>query len=140
MALWGGRFAKDMDQIVKEFNEHWFKGWNATPDEQKAKFLVIAKAVKADQRYESLVVGNPNMQAVNELMSQIINTAVIHQRKSDMSLYKQWRESEDFRADFEAVVRRMLDNQEILGGGAGYAREDGEGDYAMAAAGERRYG
>ena len=129
-----------LDRIIKEFNEHWFKGWNATPDEQKAKFLVIAKAVKADQRYESLVVGNPNMQAVNELMSQIINTAVIHQRKSDMSLYKQWRESEDFRADFEAVVRRMLDNQEILGGGAGYAREEDEGDYAMAAAGERRYG
>ena len=141
-----------LDRIIKEFNEHWFKGWNATPDEQKAKFLVIAKAVKADQRYESLVVGNPNMQAVNELMSQIINTAVIHQRKSDMSLYKQWRESEDFRADFEAVVRRMIANQEILGGGdggrgatalpggAGYARENTEGDYAMAAAGERRYG
>ena len=112
--------------------------WNIA--EQKAKFLVIAKAVKADQRYGSLVVGNPNMEAVDELMSQIINSAVIHQRKSDMSLYKQWRESEDFRADFEAVVRRMLANQELLGDGAGYAQEDGEGDYAMAAAGEKRYG
>jgi len=120
-----------LDRIIKAFNEHWFKGWNATPDEQKAKFLVIAKAVKADQRYGSLVVGNPNEQAVDELMSQIINTAVIHQRKSDMSLYRQWRESEDFRADFEAVVRRMIASQEILGGG--YALEDGEGDYAAAA-------
>jgi len=35
---------------------------------------------------------------------------------------------------------RMMANQEVLGGGAGYAREDGEGDYAMAATGERRYG
>ena len=35
---------------------------------------------------------------------------------------------------------RVIANQEVLGGGAGYAREDGEGDYAMAAAEERRYG
>ncbi len=103
-----------LDRIIKEFNEHWFKGWDATPDEQKAKFLVIAKAVTEDQRYSSLVVGNPNEQAVSELMSQIINSAVIHQRKSDMSLYKQWRENGDFRADFEAVIRRMIANQELL--------------------------
>ena len=28
-----------LDEIVKQFNEHWFKGWNATPDEQKAKII-----------------------------------------------------------------------------------------------------
>ena len=137
-----------LDRIVKEFNEHWFKGWEATPDEQKAKFLVIARAATEDPRYASLVVGNPNEQAVDELMSQIINSAVVRQRRSDMSLYSQWRNNEEFRADFEAVVRRMIANQEVLGGALGeralpgdaYAREDGEGDYAMAATGERRYG
>ena len=92
--------------------------------------------------------GEVHEQAVDELMSQIINSAVVRQRRSDMSLYSQWRNNEEFRADFEAVVRRMIANQEVLGGalgeralpGDGYAREDGEGDYAMAAAGERRYG
>ena len=144
--------AKDpLDKIVKEFNAHWFKGWDATPDEQKAKFLVVARAVTQDERYRNLVVGNPNEQAVDELMSQIINSAIVRQRRSDMSLYSQWRNNGDFRSDFEAVIRRMIDNQEMLGvgggprgdvlpGGAGYTREDGEGDYAMAAAEERRYG
>ena len=25
-----------LDTILKDFNERWFKGWNATPDDQKA--------------------------------------------------------------------------------------------------------
>jgi type I restriction enzyme R subunit len=124
-----------LDKIIKEFNEHWFKGWEATPDAQKAKFLIIAKAVVEDKDYQELVVGNPNGQAVDELMSKIIKHAVLRQRKADASLYNEYRSNEDFKTDFNAVVRRMIENFADLS-----ARRDlfvplGQTEFAMAAEG-----
>ena len=91
-------------------------GINGFPDTQTAdefekdenRILVVARAVTQDERYRNLVVGNPNEQAVDELMSQIINSAIVRQRRSDMSLYSQWRNNGDFRSDFEAKVEDDL--------------------------------
>ena len=35
-----------LDDIIKNFNERWFQGWSATPEEQKVKFINIAESVK----------------------------------------------------------------------------------------------
>ena len=129
-----------LDKIVKEFNEHWFKGWDATPDAQKAKFLVIARAVAADADYQKLVVGNPNEQAVDEVMATIIKRAVLRQRKADQALYNQYRDNGEFKAGFNAVIRRIIATPEIIGDWMQFGRKDYEGDYAMAAEGERSLG
>ena len=122
-----------LDKIVKEFNEHWFKGWDATPDAQKAKFLVIARAVAADADYQKLVVGNPNEQAVDEVMATIIKRAVLRQRKADQALYNQYRDNGEFKAGFNAVIRRIIATPEIIGDWMQFGRKDYEDDYAMAA-------
>jgi type I restriction enzyme, R subunit len=39
----GGDEAHDpLDDIVRRFNERWFQGWSATPEEQRIKFIHIA--------------------------------------------------------------------------------------------------
>ena len=129
-----------LDKIVKEFNEHWFKGWDATPEAQKAKVVIIAKAVTADKDYQQLVVGNPNEQAVNELMADIIKRAVLRQRKADQSLYSQYRDNGDFKAGFNAMIRRIIATPGIIDVGLRFGRGDYEDDYAMAAEGERSIG
>ena len=129
-----------LDKIVKEFNEHWFKGWDATPEAQKAKVVIIAKAVTADKDYQQLVVGNPNEQAVNELMADIIKRAVLRQRKADQSLYSQYRDNGDFKAGFNAMIRRIIATPGIMDVGLRFGRGDYEDDYAMAAEGERSFG
>lgn len=122
-----------LDRIIRDFNEHWFNGWEATPDAQKAKFLVIANAVKKDADYQNLVMGNPNEQAVDALMAEIIKRVVLSQRRSDMSLYKQYRDNGEFKAGFDAVVRRIVESSELEGGAFQLGRRDYEGGYAMAA-------
>lgn len=129
-----------LDKIVKEFNEHWFKGWSAAPEAQKAKFLVIAKAVTADADYQNLVVGNPNEQAVEELMDAIIKRAVLRQRKADQTLYSQYRDNGEFKAGFNAVIRRIIATPEIVGEGLRFVRRDYEDAYPMAAEEERSFG
>lgn len=97
-----------LDQILKDFNERWFKGWDATPDDQKAKMIGVAKAVAADEDYQTLVVGNPDRQAVEAAMIAIVDRIMRKQRKGDMSLYKEYQHNEGFKHNFIGVIDRML--------------------------------
>jgi len=36
-----------LDLIIKSFNERWFQGWEATPEEQRVKFINLAQSMKA---------------------------------------------------------------------------------------------
>ena len=103
-----------LDEILKEFNERWFKGWNATPDDQKAKMISVAKAVADDKDYQDLVVGNPDQQAVDALMVEIIDRIIRQKRKGDMSLYKEYQQNDGFKADFRGVIMRMLGDLDYL--------------------------
>ncbi len=103
-----------MDEILKEFNQRWFNGWDATPDDQKMKMISVAQAVAEDEDYKSLVVGNPDQQAVDALMVQIIDRIIRKKRKGDMSLYKEYQQNEGFKVDFRSVITRMLGDLDYL--------------------------
>lgn len=103
-----------LDEILKEFNQRWFNGWDATPDDQKMKMISVAQAVAEDEDYKSLVVGNPDQQAVDALMVQIIDRIIRKKRKGDMSLYKEYQQNEGFKVDFRSVITRMLGDLDYL--------------------------
>ena len=103
-----------LDEIIKEFNEHWFRGWEATPDDQKEKLVNITKAVANDADYQNLVIGNPDQQAVEAAMAMIIDRIIRQKRKGDMSLYREYQQNDAFKAGFRALITRMLDNVEYI--------------------------
>lgn len=65
----GGHFGdgdKDpLDEIVRAFNERHFAGWEATPEEQRVKFINIAKHVISHADYKAQVEDNPSRQAAS---------------------------------------------------------------------------
>ena len=103
-----------LDEIIKEFNEHWFRGWEATPDDQKEKLVNITKAVANDADYQNLVIGNPDQEAVSAAMAMIIDRIIRQKRKGDMSLYREYQQNDAFKAGFRTLITRMLDNLEYL--------------------------
>ena len=103
-----------LDVILQEFNNRWFNGWEATPDDQKMKLVSVAQAVAADEDYQTLVVGNPDQQAVDALMITIIDRIMRKKRKGDNSLYKEYQQNEGFKADFRSVITRMLSDLDYL--------------------------
>ena len=103
-----------LDVILQEFNNRWFNGWEATPDDQKMKLVSVAQAVAADEDYQTLVVGNPDQQAVDDLMITIIDKIMRKKRKGDNSLYKEYQQNEGFKADFRSVITRMLGDLDYL--------------------------
>ncbi len=101
-----------LDEIVKIFNEGHFSGWEATPDDQKAKLISIAKSVTADKDYQDLVVGNPDPDAVETTLNTVIDRIIRQKRTGDMSLYKQYQQNADFKAQMRNVLSRMINTLE----------------------------
>ena len=97
-----------LDNIIKDFNERWFKGWQGTPDDQKTKLVSITKAVEADPDYMTMVVGNPDKDSVEVIMKQIIDRVVRKKRASDMSLYQQYQQNDDFQVNFRSLITRLI--------------------------------
>ena len=98
---------EELDVILQEFNEKWFKGWDTTPEEQKVKLTAIVNAIKQDNDYITLIVGNPDKQAAEEALDKIIDRIVRRQRQKDMSLYKEYM-NEEFKINFRSLVTRMI--------------------------------
>ena len=103
-----------LDEILKEFNERWFRDWQAIPEDQKTKLVSIVKAVKENEQYQEFVVGNPDPQTSSDKMNEILDSVVRQKRKSDNSLYKSYLQNEAFKADFRNLIIRMLDNLDYL--------------------------
>lgn len=61
----------DLDDIIRTFNEHWFQGWSATPEEQRVKLINIAKSIQEHPDFEDKYqneIDPYNRQLVFELM------------------------------------------------------------------------
>ena len=58
-----GEVGKDpLDEIIRTFNDRFFSGWDATPEEQRVKFINIARHVMNNPDYQTHVVNNQDEQ------------------------------------------------------------------------------
>ena len=97
-----------LDEIIKAFNERWFQGWDATPEEQRVKFINIAKHVMDDPSYETQVVNNPDKQNSQLALEKLIQNAVSMERRRELDLYKSYAQDPEFKRAFDASIVRLL--------------------------------
>ena len=108
----GGHFGdgdKDpLDEIVRAFNERHFAGWEATPEEQRVKFINIAKHVINHADYKAQVEDNPDTQNRQLALERLIQQAISVERRRELDLYKRYASDPDFKRAFDASVSRLL--------------------------------
>lgn len=113
--LRGGHFGdgdKDpLDEIVRAFNERNFAGWEATPEEQRVKFINIAKHVMSHADFKAQVEDNPDSQNRQLALERLIQQAISTERKRELDLYKRYASDPDFKRAFDASVSRLLTAQ-----------------------------
>ncbi|WP_207420234.1 type I restriction endonuclease subunit R [Desertivirga brevis] len=97
-----------LDLIIRSFNEKWFQGWDATPEEQRVKFVSIARHVQENPNFQSQFVNNPDTQNRELALMRMINEAINKQRKSELELYKLYSQDEGFKLAMQDTIRRML--------------------------------
>lgn len=108
----GGHFGdgdKDpLDEIVRAFNERHFAGWEATPEEQRVKFINIARHVMKHADYKAQVEDNPDSQNRQLALERLIQQAISVERRRELDLYKRYASDPDFKRAFDASVSRLL--------------------------------
>ncbi|BEH09869.1 type I restriction endonuclease subunit R [Geobacter sulfurreducens subsp. ethanolicus] len=110
----GGDEPKDpLDEIIKAFNERWFAGWEATPEEQRIKFINIAQHVVNNPNYKTQVVDNQDEQNRRIALEKLINNAVSQERKRELDLYKRYAQDPEFKRAFDSSIMRILASQEM---------------------------
>ncbi|MEQ8714776.1 MAG: DEAD/DEAH box helicase family protein [Cyclobacteriaceae bacterium] len=110
----GGEEEKDLlDQIIQTFNERWFHGWDATPEDQRVKFVTLSKHIQAHPDYKSKVADNPDAQNSDLALRRILDEVMGQQRKKELDLYKLYAKDESFYQAFFDTMKRMVERPKL---------------------------
>tara|TARA_R110000868_G_scaffold138329_1_gene352284 strand:- start:1060 stop:4161 length:3102 start_codon:yes stop_codon:yes gene_type:complete len=86
---YGGDEEKDpLDSIIETFNERWFQGWSATPEEQRMKFVQLANSIKSHPDFNKKYKNNTDIQNRDIAFAKIFEDIIMKNRRDEMELYK----------------------------------------------------
>ncbi len=97
-----------LEFIINSFNERWFQGWDATPEEQRVKFVTLAKSMKAHPDFEEKFLQNPDTQNRELAFRKIFDDVMGKQRKVELELYRAISKDESFKLAMQDTLKRIL--------------------------------
>jgi type I restriction enzyme, R subunit len=97
-----------LDEIIAAFNDRFFSGWDATPEEQRVKFLNIARHVIQHPNFQSQFVSNQDEQNRRIALEQLIQNAINQERRRELDLYKRYASDPEFKRAFDASIMNLL--------------------------------
>jgi type I restriction enzyme R subunit len=105
----GGDEEKDpLDTIVDHFNERWFQGWSATPEEQRVKFINLAESIRSHPDFETKYKNNTDKQNRSLAFDKIFQDVVIKNRRNELELYKLLTNDQAFKSAMQQSLRKLL--------------------------------
>jgi type I restriction enzyme R subunit len=97
-----------LDLIIKSFNERWFQGWEATPDEQRVKFVNLAQKMQEHPDYKEKYAENADTQNREIAFNKIFDEVMGKQRKNELDLYRLISQDEGFKIAMQDTLKRIL--------------------------------
>ena len=97
-----------LDEIIKAFNEKWFHGWEATPEEQRVKFIHLMDRVKAHDDYKSKYEENLDEHTRRLALDRMVAEIMNRERKKELELYKLYISDETFKTGMLDSFERAL--------------------------------
>jgi type I restriction enzyme, R subunit len=95
--------------IVRSFNEKWFDGWEATPEEQRVKFVKLAENIRKHPDFEVKYKQNPDPETKKLAFNKIFDDVITEERSRDLDFYRMLAKDEAFRESILNTVARVLD-------------------------------
>lgn len=101
-----------LDEIIRTFNERWFQGWSATPEEQKVKFVNIAESIRKHPDFEAKYKNNPDPHNRDLAFEKILKEIMLQRRKDELELYKLFANDPAFKTSWTQSMQHMVSNDE----------------------------
>lgn len=97
-----------LDLIIQSFNEKWYQGWDATPEDQRIKFVNLSKNIMAHPDFEMKVKDNMDSQNQDLALRKILDDVMSKQRKNELDLYRLYAKDDAFYQAFFDTMKRMV--------------------------------
>ena len=102
-----GQDKDPLDAIIDSFNERWFEGWSATPEEQRVVRLDLQNKIRAHPDYEDKYLNNADEQNRGLAFEKIFEEVFVQNRRKQFDLYKLFFNDPDFK-------RALMNDQKNL--------------------------
>jgi type I restriction enzyme R subunit len=103
--------ADPLDAIVASFNEKWFQGWSATPEEQRVKFVNIVNSIKAHPDYEAKYHNNSDPFNRSLALEKMLQDVMLTRRKEELDLYRLFASDPAFKAAWSQNIEKILSGE-----------------------------
>lgn len=97
-----------LEEIVSQFNERWFKDWEATPEGQRVVLLTLKEALEAHPDFEEKYANNQDSQNKDLAFRKILDDIMAQKRKQDLDLYRLYAKDEAFFQAFLNTMKQMV--------------------------------
>ncbi|WP_211216596.1 type I restriction endonuclease subunit R [Yoonia vestfoldensis] len=97
-----------LDDIIRSFNERWFQGWSATPEEQRVKFVNIVNSIRAHPDYTAKYEDNADPFNRGLALEKILMDVMLKRRKDELELYKLFASDPAFKAAWSQNIEQVL--------------------------------
>ncbi|MGL5948739.1 MAG: type I restriction endonuclease subunit R [Aeromonas sp.] len=106
----GGDKTEDpLDDIVRTFNERWFQGWSATPEEQRVRMLSMRDAMRTHPDFQAKYASNADTHTKDLAFEKMLKEIMLQKRKDDLDFYKLWAADQAFKTSLINSVRVMVE-------------------------------
>jgi type I restriction enzyme R subunit len=97
-----------LDEIIRTFNERWFQGWSATPEEQRVKFINIVNSIRSHPDYSEKYEANADPYNRELALERILQDVMLKRRKEELELYKLFASDPAFKAAWSQSIASVL--------------------------------
>jgi len=103
----------ELESIINGFNEKWFQGWEATPEDQRVKFISLSKSVQAHPDFDMKVAQNADDQNRELALKKILDDVMSQQRKQELELYKLYAQDPSFYQAFYNTIKHVINKSPL---------------------------
>ncbi|RCW91034.1 hypothetical protein DFP77_1641 [Marinomonas foliarum] len=97
-----------LDDIIRTFNERWFQGWSATPEEQRIRMLSMRDALKNHPDFTSKYVENADPHNRELAFEKMFKEIMLQKRKDDLDFYKLSAADQAFKTSLINSLRMLV--------------------------------
>lgn len=97
-----------LDEIIQAFNERWFQGWSATPEEQRIRLLNMAESIKAHPDFEEKFKNNPDPHNQSLAFEKLLKEIMLKRRKDDLEFYKLFAGDDAFKSALMHSMQQLV--------------------------------
>ena len=104
----GDKDVDPLDDIIRTFNERWFQGWSATPEEQRVRLLSMAESIKSHPDFKDKYQNNTDPHNQNLAFEKLFKEIMLQRRKDDLEFYKLFAGDEAFKSSLMQSMQRIV--------------------------------